>query len=506
MKKLSILLLAFTSLLPADPPPPKLVVAVVIDQFRYDYLTRFRSEYNAGFVRLLTKGAVFTNARYEHFPTVTAIGHSTFLSGATPSMSGIIGNDWYDRQEGKTVTSVGDPSTRLLGSDRETAGSSPRRMLVDTLGDELKMSNGSRSKVIGISLKDRAAILPAGHMADAAYWFDSRTGNFVSSTYYFADLPQWAKDFNSSHPADQYRGATFLSKTMPAPGPALYSAIDASPYGNEIIERFAEAAIQAEKLGQRGVTDILTVSFSANDYVGHANGPDSPEVHEISLQTDRLLEKFFQALDQSVGMDNILLVLTGDHGVAPLPETNTARKMPGGRLPLGAVTKTVQAALVSKYGDGDWVVSNSEHSIYLNWNLIAAKNLDRAEVDRAAAAAAWTIPHVFRVYTRDQLMAGGALEDQVGRRVMNGFYARRSADMEVLLEPYWIFTQTGATHGTTFSYDAHVPVIFLGAGIKPGRYDNAIAVNDIAPTLATILGVETPSGSIGRVLTEMFLQ
>jgi predicted AlkP superfamily pyrophosphatase or phosphodiesterase len=504
MKRILVCLLAAVSLPAADPPKPKLVLAIVVDQFRYDYLTRFRSEYNSGLARLLTQGAVFTNARYEHFPTVTAIGHSTILSGATPALSGIIGNDWYDRDEKKAVTSVEDSATKLLGGNPSAGGSSPHRLLVDTVGDELKMSNAGQSKVIGISLKDRAAILPAGHMANGAFWFDSRSGNFVSSTYYFPDLPQWVKDFDGAHPADQYRGSVFLTKTLPAQGPALYSAIDATPYANEMIERFAEAALQAERLGQRGVTDILAVSFSANDYVGHANGPDSPEVHEVSLQTDKVLDKLFQAIDRSVGMDNTLVILTADHGVAPLPEANVARRMPGGRLPLGAVSKPVQAALVKRFGEGDWIVSNSEHSVYLNLDLIAKKNLQREEVDRVAADAAWTIPHVFRVYTREQLMAAAAPRDEVGLRVMNGFFPQRGADIEVLLEPYWIFTQTGATHGTPFGYDTHVPVIFMGPGIKAGRYHNSIVVNDVAPTLATILDVETPSGSVGRVLTEMF--
>lgn len=503
MRKILVCLLAVASLVAADPPKPKLVLAIVIDQFRYDYLTRFRSEYHSGFDRLLTRGAVFTNARYEHFPTVTAVGHSTFLTGATPAISGIVGNDWYDREEKKSVTSVSDPATKLLGGAKEGIGSSPHRLLVDTVGDELKMENG-QSKVIGISLKDRAAILPAGHMANGAYWFDSGSGNFVSSTFYFQDLPGWVKEFDGSHPANQYAGETFVSKTMPAPGPALYSAIDASPYANDMVERFAEAAIQGEKLGQRGVTDILAVSFSANDYVGHAFGPDSPEVHQISVETDKVLDKLFQALDRTVGMNQVMVVLTADHGVAPVPEANEKRRMPGGRLPLGIVSKTVQAALVKEYGEGDWIVSNSEHSIYLNEDLIAKKKLSREQVDKAAAEAAWTIPHVFRVYTREQLMNGGVTEDSIARRVINGFYPQRSADVEVLLEPYWIFTQTGATHGTTFGYDTHVPIIFMGAGIRAGRYDNSVMVNDIAPTLATVLDVETPAGSIGRVLTEMF--
>jgi predicted AlkP superfamily pyrophosphatase or phosphodiesterase len=504
MKRILACALAAAGFLAAAPIRPKLVLAIVIDQFRYDYLTRFRSEYHAGLERLLTRGAVFTNARYEHFPTVTAVGHSTFLSGATPSLSGIIANEWYDREEGKSVTSVSDSATKLLGGTG--AGSSPHRMLVDTVGDELKMADETKSKVIGISLKDRAAILPAGHMANGAFWFDAKSGNFVSSTYYFADLPAWVQDFNNTRPADQYRGANWLSKVMPAGGATLYAAIDASPFANEMIERMAEIAIQAEQLGQRDVTDLLAVSFSANDYVGHATGPDSAEVHDISIQTDKVLERLFSAIDEKLGLDNVLVILTGDHGVAPLPEVDAQRKMPGGRLPAGIISKTVQAALVKKYGDGNWIVSSAEQSIYLNLELIAQKNLFAADVNRVAADAAAAIPHVFRVFTREQLIYGAALPDAVTRRVMNGYYARRGADVEVLLDPYWIFPQTGATHGAPFGYDTHVPVIFMGPGIRAGRYDGAIAINDIAPTLATMLDVETPSGSVGRVLTEMLGQ
>jgi predicted AlkP superfamily pyrophosphatase or phosphodiesterase len=506
MKRILACALAAAGFLAAAPIRPKLVLAIVIDQFRYDYLTRFRSEYHAGFERLLTRGAVFTNARYEHFPTVTAVGHSTFLSGATPSLSGIIANEWYDREEGKSVTSVSDSTTKLLGGTGASTGASPHRMLVDTVGDELKMADESKSKVIGISLKDRAAILPAGHMANGAFWFDAKSGNFVSSTYYFADLPAWVQDFNNSRPADQYRGANWLSKVMPPGGATLYAAIDASPFANEMIERMAEIAIQAEQLGQRDVTDLLAVSFSANDYVGHAAGPDSPEVHDISVQTDKVLERLFNAIDEKLGLDNVIVILTGDHGVAPLPEVDAQRKMPGGRLPSGIVSKTVQAALVKKYGDGSWIVSSAEQSIYLNLELIAQKNLFAADVNRTAADAAAAIPHVFRVYTREQLIYGAALPDPVTRRVMNGYYARRGADVEVLLDPYWIFPQTGATHGAPFGYDTHVPVIFMGPGIRAGRYDAAIAINDIAPTLASMLDVETPSGSVGRVLTEMLGQ
>ncbi|HXM45127.1 MAG TPA: alkaline phosphatase family protein [Bryobacteraceae bacterium] len=479
-------------------PPPKLVLAIVVDQFRYDYLTRFRGDYHAGFERLLTKGAVFTNARYVHYPTVTAVGHSTFLSGATPSMSGIIGNEWYDRETGKVVTSVSDDSVKLLGANGE--GASPKRLLVSTVGDELKMAR-SGGKVIGISLKDRSAILPAGHMADGAYWFDPRAGSFVSSTFYFAELPAWVEAYNASRPADKYRGAQWLDHTLAA-DVSVYAALEGSPFGNELVETFAERAVQAEKLGQRNATDLLAVSFSANDYVGHAMGPDSPEVKEMSIQTDRVFGKLFSFLDAAVGMGNVLVIMTADHGVAPVPEVNTARRMPGGRMPPGVVRKAVEAALIDKYGAGQWMLNPSDLAFYFNREVVAQKKLDEAEVERTAAEAARRIAHVYRVYTREMLL-NGTVDIEVGRRVMNGFYAPRGPDMYVLLEPYWLYGAKGTTHSTTFSYDAHVPVIFMGPGIKAGRFDKEISVNDVAPTLATYLDIETPSGSVGRCLAEI---
>ena len=284
MRKLRVAGVLFTlAALSQAAPPPKLVVAIVVDQFRYDYMTRFRADYHAGFDRLLTKGAVFTNARYEHFPTVTAIGHSTVLTGATPSMSGIVGNEWFERETGKTVESISDDTVKILGGNGEgETGASPKRLMTSTVGDELKMARAG-SKVIGISLKNRSAILLGGHMADGAYWFDPRAGNFVSSTFYFADLPGWVKEFNGKRPADGLHGAHWLNHTLPADN-KVYAALEGSPFGNEILESFAERAVQAEKLGQRNATDILAISFSANDYVGHANGPDSPDVKEMSIR------------------------------------------------------------------------------------------------------------------------------------------------------------------------------------------------------------------------------
>jgi hypothetical protein len=502
MRKL-LWLMAVAVVIARGAEKPKLVLAIVVDQFRYDYLTRFRSDYTSGFNLLLKNGAVFTSARYAHFPTVTALGHSTVLTGATPAISGIVGNEWYDRDERAHVTSVSDPNTRLLGGDG--AGSSPHRLLVDTVGDEMKMASAGKSRVIGISLKDRAAILPSGHMADGAFWFDIRTGKFVSSTYYFADLPGWVKGFNETRPADQYRGANWLNHKLPDSAAALYGAVEASPFGNELVERLAERALDAEQLGRRGVTDLLVLSFSAHDYVGHESGPFSPEEREVSIRTDKILADLFQSVDKLVGMENVLVVLTGDHGVAPTPEFDAASRMPGGRMPGSAVRDAVQSALVRKYGDGAWTLGSWDLELYLNTELAVQKNIDPAEMRRCAAEAAAALPHIFRVYTRDQLMKGEISHDEISDRVANGFNQRRGADLAFIPDPYWMLTASATTHGTPFGYDNHVPVIFMGAGVRPGRYQFPVVINDIAPTLAALLELETPSGSVGRVLTEMLM-
>ncbi|HEV1285651.1 MAG TPA: alkaline phosphatase family protein [Bryobacteraceae bacterium] len=486
----------------AKPQTPKLVVAIVIDQFRYDYLTRFHSEYTGGFKRFFEHGAVFTNAHFEHVPTVTAVGHSTFLSGATPAMSGIIGNEWWDRASKKRVTSVSDEETKLLGSTGE--GASPNRLLQSTVGDEMKIS-GRGGKVVGVSIKDRAAILPSGHMADGAYWFDGKTGNFVSSTFYFASLPEWVSQFNASRPADKYAGQTWMGKTMAAmPDAKFYAALDATPYGNELILQFAEKAIVAEKLGMGSKTDLLTVSFSANDYVGHALGAESEESHDMALRVDKLVGELIRTAEAQAGVGRVLAVLTADHGVAPVPETNQKRKMPGGRFDEKAELDAVEKALTARFGalKDKWIAYSGEGSLFFT-----DPNLrDIAEVERVAADTIRALPHVFRVYTRTQLMNGAILEDAVGVRMRNGFNQARSGNVIVMLDPYWMVSRSGTTHGAPFDYDTHVPMMFLGPQVRAGRYNSNVMVNDIAPTLATMLDVETPSGSVGRVLDEMLIK
>jgi len=496
------------------PKRPKLLLAVVIDQFRYDYLQRFRGDYTSGFKRLLDQGAVFHDAHLIHATTVTAVGHSTFLSGATPSISGIIANEWYDRASHRSVTSVFDPKSKMVGGVPGSEGSSPRRLLVSTVGDELKM-HGVESKIIGVSIKDRSAILPVGHMADGAYWYDSDSNHWVTSTYYQAELPGWVQKLNGERGYQRYVGAKWLPFdapndsakpfcTMTAGTDVRYcGGLEATPWGNEMIEEFAERAVTSEKLGTHSGTDILAISFSSNDYVGHAVGPDDPSVRDISIRTDRLLGKLLDFLDAQVGKGNTLLVLTADHGVAPVPEVNEARHMPGGRLSADHLAQTMTDALVKRFGPGKWFVPGPATSPYLNLEFIQTRKLDPAEVERVAAQAAQSEEHIARVYTRHEILAGEVQRDDVGRAVTLSFFGPRSSDLVILQEPYYLFDASGTTHGTPYDYDNHVPVIFFGPGVKPGGYYEKIAMNDIAPTLSAMFGVEAPSGSIGRVLAEM---
>jgi len=524
MKRIGVILVALAVLLgagsraqqPTTDPEVRLVLLIAVDQFRYDYLTRFRRDYTAGFTKLLADGAVFTNAYLEHYPTVTAIGHATMLSGATPSVSGIIGNDWFDRESGTTVASITDHTVKPVGAPN-AATASPRRLLVSTLGDEMRLASGGQKgtstapRVIGVSLKDRAAILPAGRGADAAYWFDTRTGSFVSSTYYMSDVPAWVRTFNERRAADGVAGRTWATLSAPPsilrqlpaePGAPLYEAVYGSPFGNQMLLDFAMAAITAERLGQRGITDLLSVSFSSNDAVGHAYGPDSPQVHDMAVRTDRAIGALLEHVDALVGLEHTVVALTADHGVAPVPEALAERSLPGGRITNKTLFGAIEQALSLRFGAGQWLMATAGSSPYLNYALIDTLNLEASDVRRVAAAAAMAVPHVARVYSRDQLLRGEAANDLMGSRVLRGFHAQRSGDLEIVLDPYWMRQAAGTTHGSPYNYDAHIPLILMGARIKAGRYPGNVALNDLAPTLAALIEVDAPSGSSGRVLTE----
>jgi hypothetical protein len=523
MKNFCAIVVALASLAAALPSAAlpdtsdiKLVLLIAIDQFRYDYLTRFRSDYSEGLKHLLTDGAVFTDANLEHYPTVTAVGHATMLTGAIPAVSGIIGNDWFDRETGATVQSITDTTVKPIGAETGPLAS-PRRLLVSTVGDELKLASRfpkgapEAPRVIGISLKDRSAILPAGRGADVSYWWDTKSGSFVTSTYYVKEAPEWLTTFNARKIADTQAGQpwsvlsspTQILKKLPAEvGPPLYEAVYGSPFGNELLLKFADEVLTRERLGQRNTTDLFSVSFSSNDSVGHTFGPDSPQVRDIAIRTDRAIGQLLARVDKLVGLQHTLVALTADHGVAPVPESLQELSLPGGRLTNKDLFDPIQQALATRFGEGKWILATAGSSPYLNYELIGKLQLDPTEVRRVAAAAAAAGPHVTRVYTRDQLLRGEVAHDRIGNRVLRGFNAQRSGDLEIIFEPYWMRQAQGTTHGTPYNYDAHIPLILMGRYIKGGTYSNHVALNDLAPTLATILNVEIPSGSVGRVLTE----
>ncbi len=492
-------------------PAVRLVLLVAVDQFRADYFWRFGPP-KAGFRTLLTRGAVFTDAHLEHGHTVTAVGHSTMLTGATPSISGIIDNAWYERSSHAMVESITDKTVQVVGGNENAGiGASPRRLLVTTLGDQLKLASREEAgvpgapRVIGISIKDRSAILPAGHAADAAYFF--RGGRFVTTTYYRDALPPWVEAVNARHIPDSYAGKQWrfdggMHAYPGEPGSALNTAVLASPAGNELVLAMARSALEHEQLGQRGVTDVLTVSFSSNDSVGHTYGPESPEVREMTIQTDRQIEELLAEVDRRVGLAHVLVAFTTDHGVAPTPEVAARRRVPGGRFQTRELTDAVDAALDARFGEGAWIERTALPHIYLDHALMASRGVDAAEARAVAADAASAVRPVARVYTRDAILSGQMSTDLISARVTRAYHRQRSGDLHVVLEPLWMTAGAGTTHGTPYSYDAHIPLILMGPGVAAGTYHERAALNDLAPTLAALLGVEPPTGSQGRVLGE----
>lgn len=552
---------------------PRLVLLIVVDQFRYDYIERFGDLFaQNGIRRLLRDGASWTNTDYDHTPTYTAPGHATLLTGTYPANNGIVANDWFDRQTGKRVTSVSDDAAKLLGGDPSVKASSPRRLLASTVGDELRLATNNRAKVIGISVKDRSAILPAGRSANAAYWFSTQTGTFVSSDYYFAQLPPWVARYNETKPADKFYGrawerllpaaeyerragqdaptweavggkadeitfphvitgnapasaaasaarmpdaasATTSTSIARAPGKEFYEALDVSPFSNDLVLDFAKQALTNESLGADADTDILSVSFSANDYVGHRFGPYSHEAMDMTLRVDRQIGKLLDFVDQKVGLRNVVVAFTADHGVAPIPEHASALRLTGGRIASSDVLNVMRAAVSAKYKlpneekdrTLDYIQAFINGNVYFNYAALQRDRIDRAEIERTVGEAALSVPGIARYFTRTQLMMGEASEtDNVARRVAHGFDVRRSGDCLVMYEPfkYLLDSMITATHGSPYSYDTHVPLVLMNGSVRAGTYIQAATPADLAPTLAGILRIQPPSNATGRVLIE----
>jgi predicted AlkP superfamily pyrophosphatase or phosphodiesterase len=534
-------------------PRARLVLLIVVDQFRYDFLDRFGDLFIAGGLkRLLREGASWTEANYDHMPTYTAPGHATLMTGTWPSENGIVANDWYDRDAQKIVSNVSDPDDQpgkpayqLFGGGAIERASTPRRLNASTLGDELRMTTNGRSKVVGISVKDRSAILPAGRNASAAYWFSTQTGNMVSTSYYFPQLPAWVEKFNQARRADHFIaqpwprliGESEYLRRAGADAPSwekfgsatdadvsfphsfrknqtadAYTPLDSSPFSNDLLLEFTQAAIINEGLGQDADTDVLTLSFSANDYVGHYYGPYSHEAMDITLRTDRQIAALLDFVNSRIGLQNTLVVFTADHGVAPVPEHATALKLPGGRIGNAQLLETVKAAIRQRYGrkdeskdsTADYILSLSNANIFFNLAALRRDRISIEEIETVAGDAALQVPGIARYFTRTQLQrAAIPPADPIARRVLHGFNSRRSGDVILVTEPFkYLETFIPATHGSPYSYDTHVPLIIMGRGLAPGLYHQTATPADIAPTLANLLGVQAPSNSTGRVLAE----
>lgn len=525
----AIILLAWSAPLrpvanPTFPNRPKLVLVLVIDQFRYDYLMRFRPFFGqGGFNRLLEGGAVFTDCRYDYATTMTGPGHATLLTGAYPNVNGIIENTWYDRDRQREVYCVQDLNTHIV-ADREKAsaapGFSPRNLTASTLGDELRLATNFRAKAVSISLKDRAAVLMGGHTPSAAYWYDVRSGRFVTSTYYMPTLPAWVDEFNQQTPTKQFCGQKWqalgetpgangkvLSKFEPSPGetcpdPKFLGWLDNTPYMTQIELAFATDAIRSERLGQGPETDLLTLSLSVNDYIGHQFGPYSEEVADTTLRTDRYLATFFDDLDKLVGLDNVWIAFSADHGVAPTPAFIQEHQLGLGMARPAAIRGAAEKALTQAFGPGPWIEDEDEAYLFLNRETLKKRSVPESKAEEVAAQAAASQVDVAAAFTRTQFLTGSLPNSPVARKAAHSFNSKRSGDVFLVFMPYAVpsTSPTGTTHGTPWNYDAQVPLILWGSAFKPGFYATACQPIDLVATLAATLGLTQPSGNQGTPL------
>lgn len=537
---LLVLLVGVTRATSDAAAPPRLVVLIAIDQLPFEYLRRFERGFSErGFFRRAARaGAVFSNAQHRHLITSTGPGHAALLTGAYPRQHGIVGNDWYDPAAGKNVNCVGDPEYPTIGTVGVDEGVSPRTLLVPTLGDELKLSTGGQSRVFGISFKDRAAVLPAGHQANGAFWMHLKSGHWVTSQYYANELPGYLRTINESsvfeahagkawtplHPRGRYRNQSPDDNPHEKPGNDLTSAfphvipaithekfgtrVASSPFGNDLIWMAAQEILVHEKLGKDDVPDLLTISFSSNDYVGHAFGPHSLEVEDITYRTDQLLGEVCDFLDQHVGAGAWVIALSSDHGVAPIPSLARALKLPAVADPLGTMKQLgekLESLLRRTFpvaaDQPNLVAMMDENQVYLRRDHPALAGEKFSVAQRILRDWLLEQPSVAIAMTRDALLAGGAMDrqEQMCRRA---FHPRRSGDVLFAYQPYQLYTGGSTSHGSPWRYDSHVPVIFLGAGVRSGQFTRPVSPAAIAPTLAAILGVNPPAGCQEEPLLE----
>jgi len=494
---------------------PKLVVIIVIDQFRGDYLERFHDQFvEGGFRVFLDRGAYFADCNYDYANTRTAPGHATLFTGSYTSGHGIVSNEWWDPQKKKRVTSVEDDATKLVGIEGAAAGASPHNLLSDTLGDELKLATGGKARIFAISLKDRAAILPGGFAADGAYWIDPKSGSWITSTFYRTDLPEWARKFNDSHRAEKFwnrewkdASGNALGSTAPRNGkdgkPAgFYEVIGSTPFANEYQFEFAKELVLYEKLGAGPATDLLAISLSANDILGHQVGPDSPQMRSMALELDRQLAEFIGFLGHQVGLANIWMALSADHGVAPLPEVAKALRLPAANLDPKALREQINSQLSKKYAkNGDYILELDYPLAWLNEEAFAAAGRKEADAETDAGESMKQAGLV-GYFTKSELAREQAAGTEIGRRYAHSYSPEGGWYVMGIPAPFQVGTTKGTDHASPFSYDTHVPLALYGLAFQPGIYRTHAEPVDLAVTLASLLGINAPAKATGRVLTE----
>ncbi|GAA4422458.1 alkaline phosphatase family protein [Pontibacter saemangeumensis] len=516
---------------------PKLVVGIVVDQMRYDYLYRYWDKYgDEGFRKLVKQGFNFKNNQYSYVPTYTGPGHASVYTGSVPALNGIIGNNWYSREQNRMVYCVEDETVNTVGSTSDAGKMSPANLITTTITDELRLATNMGSKVIGVSLKDRGSILPAGHLGNGAYWFDSPTGNWITSTYYRTDLPQWVQEFNNQKYPDQYLSQPWNTllpleaytessaddvaweETLPGEQkpvfphnlPAIrakdYELLRSVPGGNTITKDFALAALRGENLGKGNFTDFLAVSFSTIDYIGHKFGPNSVEAEDAFLRLDAEIGELISEIEQEVGKGEVLFFLTADHGAAHVPAFLKEKKVPSGVASSKILRDSTEAYLDKLYGSGDWVEHYTNQQVYLNRELIDSKKLNLLDVQQRVAVYVMRHEGVMRAVAASALQ-GANWGQGLMSLVENGYNAQRSGDVIILLEPGWFegygsAAPKGTTHGSYSNYDTHVPLVWYGWNVNPGESAVPTEIADIAPTIAAWLYIQEPNGSVGRPLQE----
>ncbi|MXV38635.1 alkaline phosphatase family protein [Flavobacteriaceae bacterium Ap0902] len=537
MKKILFVALALTSFLNAQVQRPKLVVGIVIDQMRTDYLYRYSNDFGEdGFKKLMREGFVFKNTHYNYMPTYTAPGHASIYTGTTPAIHGIVGNSWFHKSENQYVYVTTDPAMKSVGMapDAKLGQMSPRRLKATTITDELKLETNHRAKVIGISIKDRGAILPAGHFADAAYWMNAN-GDFISSSYYFNQLPKWVQNYNGEKNAEKFiaKGWDLLKpmptydestkddtpyerifepKTAPTFPYDLKSIADltgdneiikTTPYGNDMVAEMGKRAILNEGLGQDNFPDFLALSFSSTDYAGHNFGPRSIEIQDMYLRLDLTIADLIKFLDKQVGDGNYILFLTADHAAAENPKYLYDHRYEVKSLNSKETEKVIKDVLEQKYDDQIFV-NYSNQNIFLNESYIKENKLKYEQILFDIKTALEEKPFITRVYTREEILQGNPNNYHLSM-IARGYDPKQNGDMVIILDPqYMEYYETGTTHGSTYMYDTHVPNIWYGQNIPKGESNKRYIITDIAPTLSQLLNIPIPNGSEGNNLTDLF--